>query len=200
MTCIDSIMTRCSIRWFKQDPLSINDIYKLLEAAIRAPTAQGAEQWFFIVVVSEEKRRIIHKLLRRAHEYYATSTLIKPYNSEAVSKWMKKIDEGMYMAPVYIAAYIDLRNRVNIDEYYEYEETMARQSLSAALENLIITAWSMGIGSVWLGVPLLFKEEFNKVLEPPDGCVLEAIIALGYPSETPRPRRRKPLSEVTKVI
>ncbi|MEL9999697.1 MAG: nitroreductase family protein [Desulfurococcaceae archaeon] len=194
--CLDTLFTRCSIRWFKQDPLPLSTVVKLLEAATRAPTAQGAEQWFFIVVYSEEKRKEVHRLLRKAHEYYATSVLLKPYSGEAVVKWMKRIDEGMYRAPVYIAVYADLRKRIYKDEYYEYEKLMAVQSVSAAIENLIIAAWSMGIGSVWLGVPVFLKEDFNRVLNPPENCDLQAIVALGYPAEEPKPRRRKPVEEV----
>lgn len=171
---------------------------KILEAAVRAPTASAGEQWFFIVVTSDEKRKRIHELLKKAHEVYATRVLREPYSPDTVAKWMKRIDEGMYSAPVYIAAYLDLRKRLYRDEYSEYEKLMAVQSLSAALENMVIAAWSMGLGSVWLGVPLLIREEFDRVLEPPEGCELQAILALGYPAETPKPRRRKPPEEVSK--
>jgi nitroreductase len=65
---------------------------------------------------------------------------------------------------------------------------------------MITTAWSMEVGSVWLGVPLLLREEFDKILNPPHGCELQAIIALGYPDEPTRKRRRKPVMEVMTVV
>lgn len=198
--CFEVMFTRCSIRWFKQDPIPLDIVNKLIEIATRAPTAHGAEQWFFIIVYSEEKRREIHRLLKLAHKCHAEEALINPYSPEIVDKWMKRIDQGMYMAPLYIAAYIDMRKRVYREEFSECEKSMAIQSLAAAIENLIIAAWSMGIGSVWLGVPLLLREEFNKILNPPPGCELQSIIALGYPAETPKPRKRKNISEVTLVI
>lgn len=200
MACLEVLFTRCSVRWFKPDPIPLEVVNKLIEAATRAPTAQGAEQWFFIVVRSEEKRREVHRLLRIAHEYYARRVLLAQYSPEAVAKWMDRIDKGMYSAPVYVAAFIDMRKRVYKEEFYEYERLMAVQSLSAAIENLVIAAWSMGIGSVWLGVPVLLREEFNKVLNPPSGCELQAIVALGYPAEAVKPRKRRNVSEVTAVI
>ncbi|MGB9827263.1 MAG: nitroreductase family protein [Thermosphaera sp.] len=198
--CLDVINTRCSVRWFRPDPIPEETVRRLLEAAVRAPTAQGAEQWFFMAVVSEEKRREIHRLLRKAHEHYATSVLLKPYSPGAVAKWMSRIDQGMYAAPLYVAAYLDLRERIFRDEYFEYERLMAVQSLSAAVENLIIAAWSMGLGSVWIGVPVFMREEFDKVLTPPEKCELSAIIALGYPAEKTAPRPRKPVEQVSKII
>lgn len=199
-SCSDAILARCSVRWFKPDPIPREALTRILEAALRAPTAHGAEQWFFVVVTSESKRRQLHRLLREAHEYYATRVPREPYSPEAVAKWVKRVDEGMYMAPAYVAAYLDMRRRVCKEEFTEYERLMAVQSLSAAIENMIIAAWEMGIGSVWLGVPLLAREEFDRVLEPPPGCELQAVVALGYPLETPKPRRRKPLEEVSKFV
>ncbi|MEM0320766.1 MAG: hypothetical protein QXS67_05080 [Candidatus Nezhaarchaeales archaeon] len=53
---------------------------------------------------------------------------------------------------------------------------------------------------MWLGVPLLLKSEFDRVLNPPEGLELQAVITVGYPAETPTPRKRKPLSEVYHVV
>lgn len=198
--CLNVLNTRCSVRWFKQDPIPVETIRKLLEVAVKAPTAQGAEQWFFIAVVSEDKRREIHRLLKKAHEHYAYNVLLKPYSPEAVSKWMGRIDQGMYAAPVYIAAYLDFRRRVFREEYFEYEKLMATQSLSAAIENLIIAAWSMGLGSVWIGVPVFMREEFDRIISPPENCELSAIVALGFPAEKTVPRPRKPVDQVSMIV
>jgi hypothetical protein len=48
------IQTRFSVRWFKQDSLPLDVVYKLVEATTRA-LAHGGEQRFFVIVVSEEK-------------------------------------------------------------------------------------------------------------------------------------------------
>lgn len=194
--CLNVVLTRTSIRWFKSTPIPDEVIMKILEAGIRAPTASGGEQWFFMVIVDEELRRSIHRLLKRAHEIYARETLLEPYSEDSIAKWMKRIDEGMYYAPLYIAAYLDLRKRMHKDKYSQYERVLAIQSLSAAIQNMILSAWFLGVGSVWLGVPLLLKDEFDKVLNPPQGCELQALIAFGYPSEEPRLRKRRNINEV----
>ena len=111
------------------------------------------------------------------------------------------MENGIYLAPAYIAGYIDLRNPLYKDEYHELERLWAHQSLAAAFENMILTAWSMGIGSVWLGVPLLLRKEFDQVLQPAPGLELAGILALGYPARKTRPRiRRKGFDEVCKII
>jgi len=69
-------------------------VYKLVEAAMRAPTAHSGEQLFFIIVIRGERRRI-HEPLRRAHEYYARRALREPMSSEVVERWLKRINEGV---------------------------------------------------------------------------------------------------------
>ena len=197
---LDVIMNRRSIRFFKQDPIPKDVLMKILSAGIRAPTAGGAQQWFFIVVENAELRRKIHKLLLEAHEIYARKALRESMPVEKVNKWLRRIEEGMYLAPLYIAAYIDLRERRLRDELKEYEKLMAIHSLAAAIENMIIAAHSLGLGCVWLGVPLLIRGKFDELLKPPEGCELQAIIALGYPAEEPKLRSRKPLEEVVKFM
>ncbi len=195
------VESRYSVRLFQDKPIPKSIVEEILRAGIRAPTAGGGEQWFFIVVEDEAKRRQLHKLLKEAHLKYAMEVRRTPMPPEKVEKWGRKIDEGMYMAPLYIAAYIDLRTRQYKDEYLELEKLWAAQSLAAAIENIILTAWNHGIGSVWLGVPLLMREEFDKLLEPPQGCELQAIIAMGYTVEQLKPKtRRRDLSEIVKWI
>ncbi len=197
----DIINTRASVRVFKQTPLSIEVLKKIIEAGIRAPTAGGGEEWFFIIVLSEEKRRRIHELLVKAHLIYAEKVLREPLTPQQVEKWRKSMENGMYLAPAYIAGYIDLRNPLYKDEYRKLEKLWAHQSLATAFENMMLVAWSMGIGSVWLGVPLLLRGEFDRILQPPPGLELAGMLALGYPARKIRPRiRRKEFNEICKII
>lgn len=197
---LDVIRSRASVRLFKSEPVPMDIIMRVLEAGVRAPTAGGGEQWFFVVVTSEEKRRRIHSLLRRAHELYATRVLREPLPEAKVRRWLQRIDEGQYYAPVYVAGYVDMRRRLCSEEYVGVERLWAHHSVAAALENMVLAAWGLGLGAVWLGVPLLMVEEFNRVLEPPEGLELVGVLALGYPAEDVKPRPRRPLSEVVKVL
>ncbi len=197
----DAVLSRVSVRVFRDEDIPEDILMKVLRAGIQAPTAAGAEQWFFIVVKDREKRLAIHKLLLEAHRFYAVKALREPLPEDKIEKWMKRIECGMYLAPVYIAAYIDLRDRVLRDEYFEIEKIMAIQSLSAAIENMLLVAHSMGLGGVWLGVPVFMKRKFDEVLEPPPSCDLQAIVAIGYPAEEVKPRkRRKSIEFVVKFL
>jgi len=192
------IGSRRSVRRFKPDPIPDEVINKILWAGTRAPTAGGREQWLFIVVKDSGVRSVIHKLLTEAHIKYATDVIKLP--PEKVMRWRRNMEEGMYMAPLYVAAYLDLRRYAFSNEYRDFEMVSAIQSISAAIENMVLMAWSYGVGSVWLGVPLLLESKFNEVLNPPKDTKLVALIAFGYPDEEPRVRPRRGLNEVVITI
>jgi len=192
--------SRASVRRFRPDPVPDEAVRKILWAATRAPTAGGRENWFFVVVKSDEARREVHRLLVEAHLRYAAQVVRMP--SERIERWRKAMEGGMYAAPLYIAFYMDLGRLTSggSRDVNDPEFLMEVQSVAAAMENAVLAAWSLGIGSVWLGVPLLMEEEFNKVLKPPPGYKLMGMLALGYPAEEVKPRSRKPVESVSVTI
>ena len=63
-----------------------------------------------------------------------------------------------------------------------------------ALESMVLAAWSLGIGSCWIGS---FKEQKIKdSLKIPQDWKVVALVTLGYPAETPKPRKKKPTNEL----
>jgi nitroreductase len=63
-----------------------------------------------------------------------------------------------------------------------------------ALQNMVIAAWAMGVGSCWIGD---FKEErVKQTLQIPNKWTVVALISFGYPSEQPKPRTKKPITQL----
>ena len=62
------------------------------------------------------------------------------------------------------------------------------QDCSAAVENVLIEAQSLGLGAVWLGVhPLAERVEgIRELLGAPDGIVPFAVVAVGWPASKKR--------------
>jgi len=67
-------------------------------------------------------------------------------------------------------------------------------STSIALQNMVIAAWAMGVGSCWIGD---FKENnVKKLLKIPDKWKIVAFVSFGYPAEKPQLKRKKPLDKI----
>nr|MDO8046193.1 nitroreductase family protein [Candidatus Baldrarchaeota archaeon] len=57
MDVFECIKGRRSIRAFKPDPVNEEDLKKILDAAIHAPSAGNLQSWEFIVVRDKERKR-----------------------------------------------------------------------------------------------------------------------------------------------
>lgn len=191
------IHNRSSVRSFSPKPIDAQSKKAILEAAIRAPNAGGSEQWLFVSVESEDARKALHRLLVESHRLYFTKLLVKPWTDEKFKSWLSNLGEDYYFAPLYIAVFADLTEKRYCDP--ALERLWAHQSCAAAVENMILAAGGMGIGSCWFGVPLLLEEEFKRLLgmESQD-LHLSAVVGFGYPKapQKPRPRRRDLASSV----
>jgi nitroreductase len=63
-----------------------------------------------------------------------------------------------------------------------------------ALQNMVIAAWALGVGSCWIGS---FNEKKVKDnLKIPDRWKVVALITFGYPAEQPKPRKKKSLEKM----
>jgi len=63
-----------------------------------------------------------------------------------------------------------------------------------ALENMVLAAWSLAVGSCWIGS---FNEnKVKKALGVPEDWKVVALVAFGYPAESPKPRKKKSRNEL----
>jgi nitroreductase len=67
-------------------------------------------------------------------------------------------------------------------------------STAIALQNMVVAAWTMGIGSCWIGD--FSEEKVKKLLNIPESWNIVALVSLGYPAEKPQPRKKKTIEEI----
>jgi nitroreductase len=63
-----------------------------------------------------------------------------------------------------------------------------------AMENMVIAAWTLGVGSCWIGA--CNEEKVKELLKIPDKWKVVALVTLGYPAEQPKPRKKKVFEEI----
>jgi nitroreductase len=196
----DVISTRTMVRKFTGTPLKEEEKQKILQAGIRAPTAGGNEQWLFLCVESAKKREKLLQLLVEAQRVYYTKMIKTPLSKGEMENWMKSVEKGRYRAPFYVAVFVDLRQRLY--KKSDVEELWAHQSVAAAIENMLLAAWGLGIGGCWFGVPLLMDKEFYEFFgAKKEETKLAAVLAFGYPEQKPSPgKRNKSFEEVVRII
>ena len=58
-----------------------------------------------------------------------------------------------------------------------------------AMQNMVIAAWILGLGSCWIGA--FNEKKVKEKLKIPDKWKVVALLTLGYPAEQPKPRKKK---------
>jgi nitroreductase len=81
----------------------------------------------------------------------------------------------------------------------DFFRTMEIQSSAAAVENLLLAATSMGIGSVWLGILFLIKQEVLAFLGEPGGEFM-AVVPLGYALRKTEGPKKRPLEALIRYL
>lgn len=167
MEFFEAVLRRCSVRAFTSEPVSNEDVQRLLEAAIRAPTAGNLQPWHFIIVRNTESKR---KLVDVAHG--------QSFIAEA---------------PVVIVACAD--PRVSQARYRQRgAELFCIQDTAAATQNLLLAACALGLGACWVGA---FDEGPARIaLDLPQAIRPLAIVPVGHPASKTEPRPRAPLKQV----
>jgi nitroreductase len=65
---------------------------------------------------------------------------------------------------------------------------------SIALQNMVIAAWAIGVGSCWIGG--FNEDKVKKLLSIPDRWKVVALVTFGYPAEIPHSKGRKPIEKI----
>jgi nitroreductase len=90
----------------------------------------------------------------------------------------------------------DILIAVFFDNAAGYNRTKDVQAIGACIQNMLLEAHSIGLGSVWLGEIIKSAEQIRKILDLPENLELMAVLAVGYPAEKPRTAGRKPLKDL----
>ena len=193
---LETIHTRHSSRKFLDKPVDPSLIEILLDAANQAPSAHNQQSWEFILVTGEKKKELAKLVSEKADSFPKASSAI-----------LRMAARSLLSAPVVIA----VKNTGSLinhgQELFKIEEnvsqdffrTMEIQSSAAAVENLLLAATSMGLGTVWLGILYLIKDEILTFLGEEKGEFM-AVVPIGYPQKKPGGPKKKPLEYVLKKI
>ncbi len=164
MEVLQAIRTRRSIRKFKSKKIPDAVLYTILESARWAPSAGNLQPWRIIVVEDREKKELLA--------------------SESDQDFVAK-------APVVFVVCSD--PSVCETEYDELGGKFCVQGVAAAIQNILITAHSFGLGAVWVGT--FVEPKIRKALQIPDGTNIDAVIPIGFPDETPKRKATLEMSD-----
>lgn len=152
MEITEALLTRRSIRKYKNRQIETDKLDIILKSAMYAPSAMNLQAWHFIVID----------------------------DSHILNETIKSIPhaELLKQTPAAILVCGDM----NIEK----NESWMIQNCSAAIENILLAAHGLGIGSCWIAIHGIAEvvENVSKQFKLPEDVVPISLITLGYPDET----------------
>ncbi|MGQ9468771.1 MAG: nitroreductase family protein [Nitrososphaerales archaeon] len=189
------IKSRRSMKRLKPDSISRNIIEEILDVAISAPSAHNAQPWRF-VIIDDQKVKI--KLAEAMAQAWQEDLLKDGLSKIEIERLIKASKERTISASVLIIACLTMEDmdRYPDDRRKNAEYLMAVQSVSAAIQNLLLATHAKGLGACWRCAPLFCMEAVREVLKIPDNFDPQALIEIGYPLEQTQTPPRKALKSV----
>lgn len=210
----DAIYSARALRRLKPDPVPDEIIERILDAAIRAPSAGNAQNWAFIVVRDREQRRKLGTIYRKASDI--ASEMYKARGRPAhltEDQYRRMMSSGAYLwdhideAPVLLVPCLRARATPEraafppfLDATYEqelaYEQRIRGASIYPAVQNIILACRAFGLGTLITTNHIRCEDEVKAVLGLPPDVSTYALMPIGYPRGKFGPLSRKPVSEV----
>lgn len=85
---------------------------------------------------------------------------------------------------------------VFLEKEVMYDRTKDVLSIGACIQNMLLEAHSLGLGSCWLGEILNQREAVERFLSVPESYELMAVVCLGHPAKKERRSHRQPLTDL----
>lgn len=162
---LEAIRQRRSVRSFKPEPLTREQLETILEAAVWAPSGGNRQAWRFVVVT--DPRRI---------------------------GAVRALSPGMPGIPTAVVVACSDLGLSSGGASKPEGEAVVLCDVSMACQNMMLAAWSLGIGSC---VIRSFSQlGVARLLGLPEGIRPELLVALGYPARIPPAPPRRPMEEV----
>lgn len=193
------LQTRRSIRRFKTDLVPDSVLRSILHTATFAPSAHNRQPWRFIVLTDSPAKQHLSDAMAEEFQRDLEKDNLSP---EEIAKRVNRSRERITGAPVVVVLCLDMSE---MDEYPDTrrkkaEYIIATQSAANAGMQLLLAAHAEGLGGVWVCSPMFAQETVQKALNISKTWEPQAMFLLGYPTEAPVLRERKPLEEVVKFI
>ncbi|MBS7631614.1 nitroreductase family protein [Candidatus Bathyarchaeota archaeon] len=177
----EAIKGRRSIRSFQDKTVPLEIVREVIEAGIWAPSTKNEQPWRFTVLTGESKDGFI--------------TFFRS-NLEVLSKKIGLAQMGssfescrvMEAASMLIIVWNAGRHGWLSEEH----------SVAAAIQNMLLKAYSLGLGSLWIADVHYLREEIVRYFSKTWG--LTAAVAIGWPSSKLKPRQRLSVDEVSEFL
>ncbi len=168
------------------EPVPRETVEAILESAIHAPNHKITEPWRFHVFAGKGRG----ELAKARAEVARIMAGEEREDEELVKGRISRERKKAFRAPVVIAV-ISKAGRDEVETVENYA------ACSAAVQNMQLTAHSLGLGAMWRTGPVAYHEHMREFFGLEEGDRIVAYLYVGYPDLSETRRRREPFEQMT---
>jgi nitroreductase len=191
MEILEAIEKRRSVRAFEARPLPKDALESILKAASLAPSGKNRQPWRFAVVGESKRSAMVEAMTAgiAASEARGIPTGSARFSSSIMAK---------AAVTVFVLDPFGKKPWEALETPERIMETVDTQSIGAAIQNMLLAATALGIGSLWICDVFYAYEELLGFLGRNERIV--AAVSLGYPAERIDARPRLSLAELVSYL
>jgi nitroreductase len=186
-----TIYSARALRRFKPDPIPEDVLFQVMDAAIRAPSGQNAQDWRFLLIRDAQVKARLQEWALEGWERYrarfgddaAIDAL--PRSQRLSLRSVEHLSHNLAQVPVLVLV-LGLAGR----------HSTPGGSAFPSVQNLLLAARAQGLGGSIFNLPLGHREELFELLGIPENNQAYCLVPLGYPTDRPGAVRRKPVADV----
>ena len=182
----ETMYTSRALRRFKPDPVPDDLLFQVLDAAIRAPTGQNAQDWRFVIVTDPEVKQQMQAWASEGWEAYASrfpDIDSLPRTQRLSLHSVRDLAHNLESVPVLIVV-CGLRGR----------HSTPGGSTLPAVQNMLLAARGLGLAATIFN--LGNRPQLAELLGIPEQDEVVCTVPVGYPVDRHGPVRRKPVAKV----
>jgi coenzyme F420-0:L-glutamate ligase/coenzyme F420-1:gamma-L-glutamate ligase len=189
------LQSRRSVRKYQDRPVARELLEQILEAARWAPSPHGSQPWRFVVLTRQEPKQALAEQMGAT---WRKNLQMDGQSEEVVNTRLEKSRWRILQAPALImpCLYLEDMDRYPDEQRQADETTMAIQSIGAAIQNMLLMAYDLGLDTGWMCAPLFCPEIACAALNLDPRLIPQALITVGYAAADPQRRPRLPLSSL----
>ena len=195
----EAIYTQRAIRYWTSEAVPRDLLETVVAAATKAPSGSNTQPWVFVVVDDRAILRTLAAALREAASQneglrgvLSNADDVEDRSLRLILKGAREFFQSLERAPALIIPCLHGLSSPTT----EPDSLLAGSSIYMAVQNLLLAARAVGLGTVMTTAQGMIDRPLRETLGIPDDAVPAALIPIGFPDANFGPTRRKPVADV----
>jgi nitroreductase len=184
-----------SMRRLKPDPVPDELVWKLLDAAVQAPSGGNTQPWRFLIVRDAATKQFVQQRYKRGWDRYVVANMkaaaeaavpMTPAEAAARMKMVQAathLAEHLHEAPVLLLVCM-LPRKMDLPPDPESQPPSPAAlyaSIFPAVQNILLTCRALGLGATLTTLHLMYERGIKERLGLPAEVETVAMLPIGYP-------------------